>query len=58
MATLHVRRLLKLGNSIVVCLPPGWLAWNELKQGDNVRIVTNGKLTITKIESTDFSRHE
>jgi antitoxin component of MazEF toxin-antitoxin module len=46
MGSLHVRKLVKLGHSIVVCLPPGWLAWNDLKQGDKVRIVTNGKLTI------------
>jgi antitoxin component of MazEF toxin-antitoxin module len=46
MASLHVRKLIKVGHSIVVCLPPGWLAWNGLKQGDKVRIRTNNKLTI------------
>jgi hypothetical protein len=46
MGTLHKRKLLRLGHSIAICLPPGWLAWNGLKQGDSVRIVTNGKLTI------------
>jgi hypothetical protein len=46
MASLHTRKLLKLGHSIAVCLPPGWLAWKGLKQGDKVIIVTNGKLTI------------
>lgn len=46
MAAIFVRKLIKIGNSIVVCLPPGWLAWSGLKKGDRVRIVTNGKLTI------------
>jgi len=46
MGTQHTRKLLKLGHSIAVCLPPGWLAWNGLKHGDKVRIVTNSKLTI------------
>ena len=46
MATIEIRKLLKVGHSIVVCLPPGWLAWRGLKQGDKVRIITNGKLTI------------
>ncbi len=46
MATLCVRRLVRLGHSIVVCLPPGWLAWSGLKQGDKVVIRTNRKLTI------------
>ena len=46
MATTQTRKLLKVGHSIVVCLPPGWLAWSGLKQGDKVRIVTNDKLTI------------
>lgn len=46
MATIETRKLLKVGHSIVVCLPPGWLSWRGLKQGDKVRIRTNGKLTI------------
>ncbi|MBA7471188.1 hypothetical protein ES707_06489 [subsurface metagenome] len=46
MATIQTRKLLKVGHSIVVCLPPGWLSWRGLKQGDKVRIRTNGKLTI------------
>jgi len=46
MASLHMRKLLKLGHSTVICLPPGWLAWKGLKTGDEVRIVTNSKLTI------------
>jgi hypothetical protein len=46
MATLETRRRLKVGHSIVVCLPPGWLSWKGLKQGDKVLIRTNRKLTI------------
>lgn len=46
MATIETRKLVKVGHSIVVCLPPGWLAWKGLRQGDRVRIRTNGKLTI------------
>jgi antitoxin component of MazEF toxin-antitoxin module len=46
MATIETRKLLKVGHSIVVCLPPGWLSWKGLKQGDKVRIRTNRKLTI------------
>jgi antitoxin component of MazEF toxin-antitoxin module len=58
MGTTETRKLLKVGHSIVVCLPPGWLAWNELKPGDIVRLVTNGKLTITKIKSKESSKNE
>ena len=46
MATIEMRKLLKVGHSIVVCLPPGWLSWTGLKQGDRVTIRTNRKLTI------------
>jgi antitoxin component of MazEF toxin-antitoxin module len=46
MGTLHIRKLIKIGHSIAICLPPGWLAWYGLKQGDKVQIKTNGKLTI------------
>jgi len=46
MATIETRKLLKVGHSIVVSLPPGWLAWSGLKHGDKVRIRTNRKLTI------------
>lgn len=46
MATLETRKLLKVGHSIVVCLPPGWLLWKGLKRGDKVWIRTNRKLTI------------
>ena len=46
MATIETRKLLKVGHSIVVCLPPGWLTWSGLKPGDRVRIRTNNKLTI------------
>lgn len=46
MATIETRKLLKIGYSIVVCLPPGWLTWVGLKQVDRVRRVTNKKLNI------------
>jgi len=46
MATIETRKLIKVGYSIVVCLPPGWLAWSGLKQGDRVRLVAGKKLTI------------
>ena len=46
MVTIETRKLMKVGHSIAVCLPPGRLAWTGLKQGDRVRIVTNAKLTI------------
>ena len=46
MGTLETRKLMKVGHSIVVCLPLGWLTWKRLKPGDKVRIRTNRKLTI------------
>jgi antitoxin component of MazEF toxin-antitoxin module len=52
MGTIETRKLLKVGHSIVVCLPPGWLSWKGLKQGDRVRIRTNRKLTIEAVPMT------
>ncbi len=46
MTTIEYRKLIKVGNSIAVCLPGGWLTWKGLKKGDKVSIRTNKSLSI------------
>lgn len=50
MPQLSENRLFKSGNSIVVVVPKGWLKWHKLHPGDKVKIVSNGKLTISPLK--------
>ena len=46
MGQLTKRKILKQGNSAMLTLPPGWLRFHNLKPGDVVTVVSNGKLTV------------
>ena len=45
-----LRRLIKVGNSRAVVIPPGWLRYYEEKGGEPIRSILmelNGAITIT-----------
>ena len=46
MPILEVRRIYKAGGSLALTLPKGWLAYFNIKCGDEVEVEGNGQLTI------------
>ena len=42
----YQRKLLRVGDSIAVSLPPGWLRYYHLKVGDTVEMVSNGDVVV------------
>jgi len=45
------RKLIKLGNiSLAVTLPKTWLDYYNLKAGETVELISNGEITIKRIE--------
>ncbi|MBS3115651.1 AbrB/MazE/SpoVT family DNA-binding domain-containing protein [Candidatus Woesearchaeota archaeon] len=36
------------GDSVTVAIPTEWLKQNELKKGDEIILIANGKITISK----------
>ena len=47
MPTLTVRKLIKFGDEgLVITVPRGWVRYYNLKAGDKLEVVTNGKLII------------
>lgn len=49
MATLTHRRLIRLGDSLVITLPKAWVDYYQLKPGDRVTVVANRRLVIKLI---------
>ena len=49
MATLTYRRLIRLGDGLVVILPKAWVDYYKLKPGDRVTVVANRRLVIKLI---------
>ena len=49
MATLTYRRLIRLGDGLVVTLPKAWVDYYKLKPGARVTVVTNRRLVIKLI---------
>ncbi len=47
MSSLEYRKVYKLGSSLVLTLPRGWLAFFDIKAGDQVKIVANQDLVIS-----------
>ena len=47
MPSMEYRKVYRLGSSLVVTLPRGWLAFFEIKAGDQVKIVANQDLVIS-----------
>lgn len=50
MTEIYDRTLLRMGDSLGVALPPGWLRYNDLKLGDTVRIIVDQDVKITPVK--------
>jgi len=46
MPTLDEKKLMKVGSSTVVAMPPGWLRYHGLTAGDTVEVIADGKVII------------
>jgi antitoxin component of MazEF toxin-antitoxin module len=46
MPSLEFRRILRLGGSLAVTLPPGWAAYYRLEPGDKVEVQADHNLTL------------
>ena len=49
-------RLVTSGSSIVITVPPEWLKENSLSAGEEVIIISNGDLRISKITKENVDR--
>lgn len=50
MPILERRRIVALGSTRVVSLPRGWLAFNGLKPGDFLDVLTDGEIRLRPIK--------
>jgi len=46
MPNVYYRKLLRIGNSLAVALPPSWLRYYDLKVGDEVELISNDEVVI------------
>lgn len=46
MPQLETRKIIALGGSLVIPLPKGWLRYHDLKEKDEVELVTNESIII------------
>jgi len=53
MPIIEHRRIYAAGHSLAITLPKGWLAYFNIKAGDKVQVIANGKLTISPERSTE-----
>jgi len=49
MPGLRSRKIVCVGDSLAVTLPPDWLRWNRLKAGDTVELTFNGVVKIRPV---------
>lgn len=51
----ETRRLIKLGDSLVITIPKAWTRYYNLKQKDAVTVISNGSVTIkpSKLEGKE-----
>ena len=50
MPIIEKRKVYKVGSSMAITLPRGWLAYFEIECGDKVEVVANGELTIRPLK--------
>lgn len=56
MPNLRSRKIISVGDSLAVTLPPEWLRGNRLSPGDELVLRYNGKLFITPKRRSDGNR--
>lgn len=49
-------KLMKVGSSIVIAVPPEWLEDKKLEAGQDIIIVANGNLTIMKNDTENRNK--
>jgi antitoxin component of MazEF toxin-antitoxin module len=49
-AGLRSRKLVTVGDSLAVTLPPDWLRWNRLEAGDMVELTYNGEVQVRPLK--------
>ena len=54
MPSLERRKIYAIGGSLVITLPPGWLAYFGLKAGDEVRVLADRELVISPNTQQDI----
>ena len=47
MPSIHHRKLIPVGNSVAVVLPPSWLEYYGLKAGDEVLVIADHEIKVT-----------
>ncbi len=51
MPTLTLRKLIRFGDGgLVMTLPKGWARYYDLKAGDELEVIANGKLTVRPVK--------
>lgn len=58
MPSIHRRKLLPVGNSIAVVLPPSWLKYYKLKPGDEVVLVVDNEVTVAPLKEKEKGGEE
>ena len=52
MASASIRRVIRIGGSLALTLPPEWARKGKLGAGDEVALIANGELRIVPIHPT------
>jgi len=47
--SIEKRTIIRVGGSLAVTIPPGWLKNKDLKEGDEILVVADNELTINKL---------
>lgn len=47
--SIEKRTIIRVGGSLAVTIPPGWLKNKDLKEGDEIIVVADNALTINKL---------
>lgn len=50
------RKLIQYGGSLSISIPAAWLRYYGLSKGDEVEIVTNGRLIVQPVKDTDADK--
>ena len=53
MPNLYQRKILRTGDSLVVALPPAWLRYYNLKEGDTVELISNDEVVVKVVKKRE-----